>query len=340
MSDPFDALRRPDAPIAPSATFAKRLRRQLEAELRALLTPATSTPDQNGAIRMTVTPYFNVHDAAAALDFYRDAFGAIETHRLVGTDGRIGHAEMVIGTSTMMLADEYPEVGALSPQTLNGTSCSFRIDVGEVDRVDAVYRRAIELGATSIIEPADQFYGDRSAMVRDPFGQRWSITAKAEDLAFEEYEARAAAQTDFGGGYTVATADRRGDAADAATDAGHDHQIKHHEQGDLYYFSIPTADLARAQRFYGAVVGWRFRSADNGHIENISAPPGSVSDKADVDAGVRLWIVVDDIHAAIERVRAAGGSAAEPVNYESGWSVDCVDDQGIEFSLTVPTYTR
>jgi len=337
MSDPFDALRRPDAPIAPSDAFSKQLRRRLTAELQPLLTtrPTTTTSGPLATTErtfvMTVTPYFSVRNCAAALDFYRDAFGAVENQRLVGDDGRVGHAEITLGGSRMMLADEYPEVDSLGPESRGGPTCAFDLDVGEGPRVDEVYAHAIELGARSLSEPADQFHGNRSAVVQDPFGHRWTLSAKIEELTPEQYAARAA-QDSGHGSFTVETAN-----AGATTTGNATHpQAKHLEQGDLYYFTLPVADVPRAQRFFGAVLGWQFAAPDQGHIENISAPPGGLNDKS-TDPGARLWFVVDDIHTAVERVRAAGGTAQDPVHYESGWSSDCVDDQGTAFSLSVPS---
>ncbi|MCU1392388.1 MAG: glyoxalase [Ilumatobacteraceae bacterium] len=333
-SDPFDILRRPDAPIAPDPAFARRLHQRLTAELAPML--GTSAIQQQRTITMTVTPYFVVRGASAALDFYRDAFGAVETQRLVGDDGRIGHAEIIIGGSPMMLADEYPEVDAVGPATRGGPTCTFNIDVGTGPAVDETIARAVSLGATVLREPADQFHGNRSGTITDPFGQRWTITAAVEQLSTAEYAARAA-QDNGHGTFELevpATDDRQ-------------HQVKHHDQGDLYYFTLQVADRAMAKRFFGAVLGWQFgpeppaASDESGHIENISAPPGGVND-AIGGTGARLYFVVDDIHAAVARVRANGGTADEPVEYPSGWSADCVDDQGTVFSLSVPTpeYTR
>lgn len=115
--------------------------------------------------------------------------------------------------------------------------------------------------------------------------------------------------------------------------SGDEHQVKHYDQGDLYYFTLPTPDLAKAQAFYGAVLGWRFDDAENGHVGNISAPPGSAHG-ATVTAD--LYFVVDDIHAAVTRVRAMGGTADEPVHYDSGSAATCTDDQGTRFHLSVP----
>ena len=337
VPDPFDALRRPDAPIAPDASFAKRLRSRLAAELAPLLDPAPARASSRSAIAgpsperlvsMTVTPYLSVRNAAAALDFYRDAFGAVESQRMLGDDGRIGHAEFTIGTSKVMLADEYPEIDAVGPESRGGPTCMFDI---AVDDVDAAYERALQFGARSLREPADQFHGSRSASITDPFGHRWTLSTLIEQLTADEYAERAATTDEGFGGFTVQTPDADEPAAgDVST-----HQLKHYDQGDLYYFTLPARDMARAQQFYASVLGWQFADPGAGHVENISAPPGGV-DGSGANSGVRLWFVVDDIEAAVQRVRDSGGTAQDPVHYASGWSADCTDDQGVEFSLSVP----
>ena len=115
--------------------------------------------------------------------------------------------------------------------------------------------------------------------------------------------------------------------------------MKHHDRGDLFYFTLPTKDLVRAQAFFGALLGWQFAAPDAGHAENIAAPPGGLHAGAQQ---IDLWFVVEDIHAAAEQVRALGGTAQEPVLYDSGWDVECTDDQGTPFHLSVPAakYTR
>jgi uncharacterized glyoxalase superfamily protein PhnB/predicted enzyme related to lactoylglutathione lyase len=326
MTDAFDALRRPDAPIAPSESFARQLRRQLTDALQPLL----ATPTRSRGSTMTVTPYLSMRNAAAALDFYRDAFDAVETQRLVGDDGRIGHAEMMIGNSKLMLADEYPEVDALGPESRGGTTCGFTIDLPTPEDVDRSFAHALELGAVEMRPPRDEFYG-HTGTVKDPFGHVWSLTAPMEQLSTEEYARRAAEPGEYGS-FRLET------PTSTTEHDTHDRQTKHHERGDLYYFVLPVKDLARAQRFFTAVLGWQFPAPDQGHIGNISAPPGAVN--VSDDAGARLWFVVDDIQAAVDRVRANGGTADEPALYDSGWSADCIDDQGTVFSLSVPTYTR
>lgn len=137
----------------------------------------------------TVTPYIIVNAGTKALAFYARAFGAIERLRIDGPGGKIGHAEIMIGDSYVMLADEHPEVEALSPTTVGGTPVTLHLYVGDVD---AVVARAVAAGATLIRPVADQFYGDRVGGVRDPFGHRWFIATHKEDLSTEELQRRAA----------------------------------------------------------------------------------------------------------------------------------------------------
>lgn len=134
------------------------------------------------------TPYLCCHDAAAALDFYEKAFGAVVTMRLAEPgSGRIGHAEMTIGPAPIMLSDEYPDFGAVSPKSLGGSPVTIHL---YVDDVDALYQRAVGAGATGGRPPADQFYGDRSASVVDPFGHRWMFATHIEDVSAEEMQRR------------------------------------------------------------------------------------------------------------------------------------------------------
>lgn len=138
----------------------------------------------------TLTPYLIVHDAKAALAFYARAFDAVELFRMPAPDGRIGHAEIQIGDSRVMLADEYPEMGAKSARTYGGTPVRLMIYVADCD---AVFARAVAAGAKVVRPLADQFYGDRVGGVDDPFGHRWFIATHKEDLTPQELEARAKA---------------------------------------------------------------------------------------------------------------------------------------------------
>ena len=135
-----------------------------------------------------VSPYLSVDGAAAAIDWYAAVLGAEERMRMDGPDGRIGHAEIEIGRGLVMLADEHGEIGFLAPRSVGGTPVVLHV---YVEDVDAVYGRALEKGATGMREPEDQFYGDRSAQFEDPFGHRWSIASRVEDVSPEEMARRA-----------------------------------------------------------------------------------------------------------------------------------------------------
>ena len=331
-TDPFDALRADDAPIAPPAHVTARLRDLLADELEHLMSDTTApaaTPVSMPAdltVDPTVVPYLTVDGAARAIEFYVQAFGAVEHHRLVEADGRIGHAEIVIGTSRLALADEYPDYDAIAPTTRGGTSTRFTLSFPDVATLEAAFARAVELGATVVRPIADQFYGHRTGALLDPFGHQWNVGTPIPGFDDEQYREQSAEI-----GLDLQQASPTSESVD---DAG-DRQIKRYTRGDLYYFALPVPDLARAQRFFAAVLGWQFPDPDSGHAGNISAPPGGVM-PADAVRGAELWFVVDDIHEAVAAVRAAGGSADEPVFYESGWSADCTDDQGTRFSLSVP----
>jgi PhnB protein len=142
-----------------------------------------------------VTPYLIVDGAARAIEFYKQAFGAEETFRMEAPGGRVGHAEIKIGDSHVMLADEHPEMGARGPRTIGGSPISL---VLYVEDVDATVGRAVEAGAKLTRPVANQFYGDRTGGVEDPFGHAWYVATHVEDVSEEEMKKRAAAA--HGGG--------------------------------------------------------------------------------------------------------------------------------------------
>jgi PhnB protein len=135
----------------------------------------------------TLTPYLSVDDATAAIDFYERAFGAKERGRMAGPDGMIAHAELEIGDSIVMLADPFPQFTTRPPKELGGTSVGVFL---YVEDVDAVYKQAIDAGATSTMEPDDMFWGDRFGSVTDPFGHSWQIATHVEDVSPEEMAKR------------------------------------------------------------------------------------------------------------------------------------------------------
>jgi len=138
----------------------------------------------------TLTPYITVNGAKEAIEFYKKAFGAKEIGRITMADGTIGHCELAIGDSRIMLAEENKQWGNLSPLTMGGTTVYLSL---YVENVDAVFSRALKAGAKVLgdMEPKDQFHGDRTGGLTDPFGHRWTIITHIEDISFAEMQKRA-----------------------------------------------------------------------------------------------------------------------------------------------------
>ena len=146
----------------------------------------------------SVTPYLAVDGAADAIAFYKKAFGATEVMRMPGPGGKVGHAEIEIGGSRIMLADEYPDMNFRSPKAYGGSPVGLHLYVADVD---AVARQAVAAGARELRPVKDQFYGDRSGSIEDPFGHVWHIATRKEDLSVDELKRRAAqAMQQQGGG--------------------------------------------------------------------------------------------------------------------------------------------
>lgn len=137
-----------------------------------------------------ITPYLAVRDAARAIEFYKKAFGATELMRIAAPNGRVGHAELKIGDSIIMMADEHPEMGSRAPQTVGGSPVGLML---YVENVDAVADRALTAGAKLTHPVEDKFYGDRSGTVTDPFGHVWHISTHKEDVPPDELRRRAEA---------------------------------------------------------------------------------------------------------------------------------------------------
>lgn len=137
-----------------------------------------------------IIPHLSLRDAAKAIEFYQRTFGAVETMRMNEPSGKVAHAELTIGGGRFMLAEEYPDIQSVGPQTLNGTTVSLHV---YVEDVDALAERAVAAGAKLLRPVADQFYGERVAWMEDPFGHRWSFASRIEDVSPEEMQRRAAA---------------------------------------------------------------------------------------------------------------------------------------------------
>jgi uncharacterized glyoxalase superfamily protein PhnB len=296
--DPLDdllaALRSPAA-VDPDPAFAARLRARVE---RALLEPphredpmsTTTTTDAVVATLHTVTPYITVRDTREALAFYGAAFGAVPRGEpIVMPDGRIGHAEVAIGDSVLMFADEFPEIGLLAPASRGGPSQSLRLEVGDPD---AVVDRALAAGARLDRPVADSPYG-RTGVVLDPSGHRWMVSREAPAAAPPVPP----------------------------------------RPGEVVYTSVWTPDVARAAEFYAAVLGWTIEpgpDAGGRRVTNLPTPLGLHDGERST---AFLCFAVPDVDAAVALVRAAGGTADEPVDQAWGRVADCFDDQGLPFAL-------
>ena len=282
----------------------------------------------NGA--RTVTAYLTAKGAAEAMAFYADIFGALEVgERYVDqNDGRVGHAEFTIGDTTLMISDEYPEIGVLSPATLGGSPIMLNT---YVDDVDASYAWAVAAGARGMREPTDQFYGSRSAQIIDPWGHRWSLETVIEGRAAPALVGFDAVPAPSADASVPAESAPRTERARALL----------HGPAQIGYLTIHVDDVGRARSFFTALFGWEIEDGHTdgggGHIANID-PPGSISPKTAATAGstVTLYFQVPDVAATAERVRALGGTVLSTTDYASGGNAECTDDQGTRFDLFQP----
>jgi uncharacterized glyoxalase superfamily protein PhnB len=300
MTDPFEALREPVAPIDPDPEFAERLRTRLTREI--LTTPGGRMSQQTVRTRAerepaaapALTPYIVVSDARRAMDWYVEVFGAErrgDPH--VNADGTIGHAEVGIGDAVLMLAEAsglWPDVPVRPPDSPTTFSQSLHL---QVDDVDARTERARRSGASVEREPADQPYG-RAAVLVDPFGHRWILLRQS----------------------------------------GPSTRLR---QGDVGNVTMLAPDADRAREFYEAVLGVSFFSGHPGAWRTEqTTPPLGIMPARGPDPEVQLTYRVDDIAAAVKRVRVAGGRAAEPARRPFGLLAECADDQGTAFRLWQP----
>jgi predicted enzyme related to lactoylglutathione lyase len=297
MSDPFEFLRVPTAPIEPDAAFRTTLWTRL---VRALALPEGASVndlalDDPSAAPLTalITPYLAVVDASAALEWYREVLGARRRgETIVMADGRIGHAELEIGRGALMLSEEHPEIGVTAPRPGEAASVTLHLALEGVEAVDRLIARATAAGAVLERPAADYEYG-RNGVIRDPFGHRWLVSAEPS-----------------GSGFVA---------------------------GDIAYISLWVPDVARAAAFFAAVLGWRYGAA--------SGPMGRRVQGYVLDHG--LWggverptlfccYAVEDVDAAAERVRAAGGAAGAPHDEPFGRIAECVDPEGGDFAVFEP----
>jgi predicted enzyme related to lactoylglutathione lyase len=303
MADPLDALRAPVTPADPDPGFAARLRARLKHALalpegvavtETSLTLAEREPPAPAEERGAAIPYLAVRAARDALDWYARVLGArLRGEPIVMPDGRVGHAELELAHGVIYLADEHPEIGVTAPAP-GGVPVSLVLDVADVD---AVIAAAVEAGARLDRRPYEA-YGHRNATVTDPYGHRWLLQAPLPG----------------------ATAGPAGAAP--------------LRQGDISYASLWVRDVARAAAFYGAVLGLEYVPAhgNRGRQAPGLAPPQGLWEHP-APSTLFCSYAVDDIAAAVARVRAAGGQAEEPVPRAYGLSADCVDTDGVRFAL-------
>jgi uncharacterized glyoxalase superfamily protein PhnB len=300
MPDPFEVLRSPLSPVDPDPGFAAALRVRVERALSlpdgVIASETTLEPRRHATTATGLTPYLIVTDSRAAIEWYVEVLGARRRGvPMVMADGRVGHAELELGTSVLFLADEGPDSDVAAPDAGAGATVSL---VVELPDVDATVRRATRAGATMERAPTDNPYG-RNAVVRDPFGHRWIISASPEPTTPDERHAM--------------------------------------QQGDIGYASLWVPDVERAQSFFASVLGWTYAPGSGDQGRRV----------ADVEPHLGLWggvgpntlflcYFVDDVDAAVLRVRAAGGEAHEPTDAPYGRVADCTDDQGTAFAVFRP----
>jgi PhnB protein len=260
----------------------------------------------------SLTPYLIVDGAAAAIDFYVSVFGAREIARYTEGGGRLGHAELSFGGHVIHLADEYPEYGMRGPRAVGGVVGGIALQVADADAVVAAAEAA---GARVLQAVREEFHGERSGRVEDPWGHVWSIRATTKRVPVAELVQ----------GWTEMAAGNTAVVKPPVTEVG--------------YYTLTVPDVSRGRAFYGAVFGWEFGATADGqggtyaHVENVRLPLGLTGDRT---TGPKLYYRVQDIDAEVARVRAHGGAAGAISESRSGRGAECTDDQGVAFALWEP----
>lgn len=258
-----------------------------------------SANDERAQPLQTVTAYLAVDDARRALDWYVDVLGAERVGDLIRMDGdRIGHAVLRLGGSELFISDEAPSLGVLGPHARGGTTVSL---VVYVDSADVTVDLAVAEGAELERPVGDQPYG-RVGVIRDPFGHRWMVNTRP--------------------------AGSPAGSADGGSGGRH---------GDVGYFTLSVPDAGRARAFYGDLLGWSFSpgSVEEGFQIGNVRPMGGLAGRQD-QSSVTLCYRVDDVEAAVRRVRELGGRAQDPTQQPYGALAECTDDQGTRFQIWRP----
>ena len=304
-------LASPDESV--DANFAARLRARVEralgtspdhisirlAERAVVAAPRASTTERNNAMAQVITPYLCVHDAAAAIDWYRQYFGAAITN-VIPWEGRIGHAEVDVSGAVFYLSDPAPDLGVVAPEPDGSqTSVSIVLQVAAVEEFVA----RVESGGAVVQRGIEEAHGSRSAWIVDPFGHRWNVGTPMYDAA--EIAARRAPSEPY---YMTLT------SADV-------------ERGAAFYGAVlgwefaPQDNGGRHVTNTEMPIGLRATENPFGNTE-----PGEI----------QMWFTVRDFDDAVERVRVAGGTVVELNAWDSGREAICEDDQGVIFKLSEP----
>jgi len=313
MTDPVDPFEQMSPvggePIDP--VFASRLKARVQRSLGAppdritidlpARTPADNTtrPDRSTTMNQVITPYLCVHDGNAALDWYREFFGA-SVGNVIPWDGRVGHAELDVSGAVFYLSDEAPQLGVVAP-TRDGSQSSVSVVI-QVAAVEEFVERA-ERGGAVVQRPIEEGHGTRSAWIVDPFGHRWNVGTPVYDA--EQIASRVAPSEPYY--MTLTTADV--------------------ELGAAFYGAVlgwEFVDQGNGGRHVANTempIG--LRATENPHGDTA---PGEI----------QMWFTVRDFDNAVERVRVAGGTIVELNAWDSGREAICEDDQGVTFKLSEP----
>ena len=313
MTDPVDPFEQMSPvggePIDP--VFASRLKARVQRALGAppdritidlpARTPADNTtrPDRSTTMNQVITPYLCVHDANAALDWYREFFGA-SVGNVIPWEGRVGHAELDVSGAVFYLSDEAPQLGVVAPSR-DGSQSSVSVVI-QVAAVEEFVERA-ERGGAVVQRPIEEGHGTRSAWIVDPFGHRWNVGTPVYDA--EQIASRVAPSEPYY--MTLTTADV--------------------ELGAAFYGAVlgwEFVDQGNGGRHVtNTEMPIGLRATENPHGDTV---PGEI----------QMWFTVRDFDDAVERVRVAGGTIVELNAWDSGREAICEDDQGVTFKLSEP----
>jgi PhnB protein len=285
----------------PRETFKAELQQQLIR--RDSMSSPAQQPETNPARSMSL--YICVAGASAAIDFYRQAFGAKELSRLAEPDGKIGHAEIQIGNTVLMISDEYPDYDVLSPQTIGGSSVKIHLDVTDVD---AFAERAIQAGATLVRPIEDQFYGARSGQIRDPFGYTWILSTHQKDVSVEDLQKE----------FDKLTQERVAKNSDEAGSIKEPQLRRENRHAVTPYITVhkPAELIDFVAQSFGAIEHFRATGSAQGMHAEVS-----IGDSVVMIGGAEhidpmptaIHLYVPDVDQAYERALKAGAKSLMPV---------------------------